>query len=190
MLNLTRHGFAASIGSLGKYPEEKDVIGVHVRNTTLTNTTNGVRIKTYPGARQLQASDIIFEDIIVNNVKNPIIIDQNYGSHKVIKVIKPLVLIAPTLPILFGVSLMCVFYLDQPSSVKVSDVHFKNIRGTTISDVAVLLLCSSSNPCDQVELSDINLSYAGTPLRNKNMTSSCTNAKPTFSGTQNPPACQ
>ncbi|XP_030454939.1 exopolygalacturonase-like [Syzygium oleosum] len=155
-------GHGISIGSLGKYPEEKDVIGVHVRNATLTNTTNGVRIKTYPGARQLHASDIIFEDIVLNNVKNPIIIDQNYGSHKVIK----------------------------PSSVKVSDVHFKNIRGTTISDLAVLLSCSSSNPCDQVELSDINLSYAGTPLRNKNMTSSCMNTKPTFSGTQNPPACQ
>ncbi|KAF8036819.1 hypothetical protein BT93_C2514 [Corymbia citriodora subsp. variegata] len=155
-------GHGISIGSLGKYPKEKDVIGVHVRNATLTNTTNGVRIKTYPGEKQLLASDIIFEDIVMNTVMNPIIINQNYGSKKVTK----------------------------PSSVKVSDVHFKNIRGTTVSEVAVTLLCSSSNPCDPVELSDIDLSFARDSSGSKSITSSCTNAKPTFIVTQNPPACQ
>ncbi|KAL3725347.1 hypothetical protein ACJRO7_030372 [Eucalyptus globulus] len=154
-------GHGISIGSLGKYPDEKDVIGVHVRNATLTNTTNGVRIKAFPGDRQLLASDIIFEDIVLNYVKNPIIIDQNYGSRKVTK----------------------------PSNVKLSDVHFKNIRGTTVSEVAVLLQCSSSNPCEQVELSDIDLSFAGDASGSKNVTSLCKNTKPTFIGTQNPPAC-
>ncbi|XP_030543219.1 exopolygalacturonase-like [Rhodamnia argentea] len=154
-------GHGISIGSLGKYPGEKDVIGVRVWNATLTNTTNGLRIKSFPGNKQLHATDIIFEDVVLNNVKNPIIIDQNYGFHKA----------------------------TLPSSVRVSDVHFKNIRGTSVSDVAVLLECSSLNPCDLVELSNINLSYAGPPLRNKNMTSLCTNAKPIFIGTQNPPAC-
>ncbi|KAJ7977604.1 exopolygalacturonase-like [Quillaja saponaria] len=75
-------GHGLSVGSLGKYPDEKDVSGVDVTNCTLKNTTNGVRIKTWPASPPSQASDITFKDIILETVKNPIIIDQKYGSHK------------------------------------------------------------------------------------------------------------
>nr|TKR75456.1 exopolygalacturonase-like [Populus alba] len=72
------HGF--SVGSLGKYPDEKDVRGVIVTNCTLRNADNGVRIKTWGGSQPSQASNILFQDIIMDNVKRPIIIDQTYGS--------------------------------------------------------------------------------------------------------------
>ncbi|RRT61402.1 hypothetical protein B296_00021545 [Ensete ventricosum] len=64
--------------SLGKYMNEEDVSGVTVRNCTVSGTTNGVRIKTWPGSPPSQASNFTFEDIIMHNVSNPIIIDQHY----------------------------------------------------------------------------------------------------------------
>lgn len=56
--------------------------GIVVSHCTLKDTTNGVRIKTWPGSPPSRASGIIFDDIIMDSVKNPIIIDQKYGSHK------------------------------------------------------------------------------------------------------------
>ena len=70
-----------SVGSLGKYPNEEDVKGIVWRDCTLNGTTNGARIKTWPGSPPSQASSIIYQDIVMNDVKNPIIIDQKYGSH-------------------------------------------------------------------------------------------------------------
>ena len=70
------HGF--SIGSLGKYQDEAPVIGVTIRNCTLTDTTNGVRIKTWPASHEGIASDMHFEDLIMKNVENPVLIDQVY----------------------------------------------------------------------------------------------------------------
>lgn len=55
--------------------------GITVKNCTLTGTENGVRIKTWPGSPPSAASKFIFHDIVMNNVKNPIVIDQEYNSH-------------------------------------------------------------------------------------------------------------
>ncbi|KAL0291404.1 UNVERIFIED_CONTAM: Polygalacturonase [Sesamum radiatum] len=72
-------GHGISIGSLGKYEGEEDVNGITVRNCTLTNTDNGLRIKTWaPSLSSTVVSDVTHSDINVNNVKNPIIIDQYY----------------------------------------------------------------------------------------------------------------
>lgn len=69
------------MGSLGKLPDEQDVTGVNVRNCTMVGTTNGIRIKTWPASAPSKATGMLFSNIVMDNVKFPIIIDQNYGTH-------------------------------------------------------------------------------------------------------------
>ncbi|KAL4272578.1 hypothetical protein GQ457_13G024180 [Hibiscus cannabinus] len=142
------HGF--SIGSLGHYDDEADVSGIIVRNCSLRETDNGVRIKTYKTDSPSKASGIIFQDLIMTRVRNPIIIDQEYGNKK----------------------------HSQSSKVRISDVHYINIWGTSTSKVAVDLLCSASNPCQGIHINNINLQYAGPRDDNLPFSSNCRNAKP------------
>ena len=71
-------GHGISVGSLGKYENEQPVSGIRVIGSTFINTDNGVRIKTWPASPSGIASDIHFENVIMDNVGNPILIDQNY----------------------------------------------------------------------------------------------------------------
>lgn len=72
------------------------------------------------------------------------------------------------------------------SHVQVKDVKFKRVKGTSSSEIAVNLNCSSSNPCYGSELNDINLSIED----GGKATSSCSNANISYIGPQNPPPCQ
>ncbi|PON65852.1 Glycoside hydrolase [Parasponia andersonii] len=153
-------GHGISVGSLGKWPYDKGCTGILVQNCTLRNTTNGARIKTWSGPTSGEASNIVYENIIMNNVKNPIIIDQNYGKYK-----------------------------SKPSKWKLSDIHFKNIKGTSVSKVSVSLGCSSLFPCEDVEMVDIDLTYSGAKFKTKTTDSVCANAKVKHSGLQNPVPC-
>ncbi|XP_022151199.1 exopolygalacturonase-like, partial [Momordica charantia] len=155
-------GHGISIGSLGKYSKEKEVVGVTVKKCKLINTSNGVRIKTWPDAAvTFPATDMHFEDIEMTNVSNPVIIDQEYCPWN-----------------------QC--NRKVPSSIKISKVSFKNIRGTSATPIAVKLVCSKSVPCEDVEVADIDLTYSGSqgPIK-----SQCANVKPTITGKQNPPIC-
>lgn len=71
-------GHGISVGSLGKYREDKGVDGIRVLNCTLTRTSNGVRIKTWRDSPPISATNILFSDIVMKEVSNPIIIDQDY----------------------------------------------------------------------------------------------------------------
>ncbi|KAM7498385.1 hypothetical protein LguiA_022799 [Lonicera macranthoides] len=154
-------GHGISIGSLGKYPKEEDVVGIYVKNCTLINTGNGVRVKTWPASEPGVATDLHFEDIIMENVGNPVLIDQVYCPDNQCKA-------------------------EIPSNVKLSRISFKNIRGTSSTPVAVKLACSKKFPCQGVEVADINLTYNGKegPIK-----SECADVKPVFCGKMNPPAC-
>ncbi|KAK7821542.1 polygalacturonase [Quercus suber] len=57
------------------------------------------------------------------------------------------------------------------SGVKISQVTYKNIRGTSASKVAMNFICSSSNPCNGIKLQNIRLTY-----NKRAATSSCSNA--------------
>ncbi|KAK4573229.1 hypothetical protein RGQ29_031264 [Quercus rubra] len=128
-------GHGISVGSLGKYQSEEPVSGIKVTGATFSNTDNGVRIKTWPGSSSGVAFDIHFEDVVMNNVANPIIIDQNYCPnsqclnqviinitniyHKfdVKKIVKTSNIEFLGVPFLFG--------LQSPSKVKISNVRLQ-----------------------------------------------------------------
>ncbi|XP_062103582.1 exopolygalacturonase-like [Humulus lupulus] len=153
-------GHGISVGSLGLYKNEQPVEGVFVRNCTLINTMNGVRIKTWPDSFVGSASDIHFEDIIMENSGNPILIDQEYCLwNKCNKKV--------------------------PSKIQIKDVTFKDIRGTSATANAINLICSSGFPCQNIELVDIDLKYNG----QGHITSQCKNVKPKILGVHNPTAC-
>lgn len=76
--------------------------------------------------------------------------------------------------------------MQAPSRVKISDISFTNIRGTSSSPVAVTLHCSRGIPCQNVKLHDIHLDYTAGASAAK---SACLNVKATYSGTQIPPPC-
>ncbi|KAM7266822.1 hypothetical protein ACFE04_008988 [Oxalis oulophora] len=123
-------GHGISIGSLGKDGKYETVEHVHVRNATFTGTKNGVRIKTWQGGRGY-VNHIIFEHIRSYHSSNPIIIDQYYCDHR-----------------------HCT---NETSSVRISDVLFSDIRGTSAKQEAVELECSESTPCTEINMKDINL---------------------------------
>ncbi|KAH0774172.1 hypothetical protein KY290_011309 [Solanum tuberosum] len=169
-VNVTDSNFASAtcgpghgiiVGSLGGNFDEKPVIGVFVKNCSFISTDNGVRIKTWPASHPGVVSDIHFEDIIVQNVSNPVVIDQVYcPSGKCNK--------------------------DLPSQVKISKVSFLNIKDTSRTRSVVSLLCSKGSPCEGVEVGDIDISYSGKEGPAK---SSCENIKPNFKGKQSPAVC-
>ncbi|RDX88500.1 Polygalacturonase, partial [Mucuna pruriens] len=151
-------GHGISIGSLGKYPDELEVKDIKIKNCSMVGTTNGLRIKTWPERYSGSASDIKFSNIHMENVKNPIIIDQEYECNPNCK--------------------------KKPSLVKLKDIRYSNIKGTTVSPIAVDLRCSKQFPCQNVRLSNIDLKLGHKPAGSR-----CANIKPRYVGMQRPPAC-
>ncbi|CAJ1940967.1 unnamed protein product [Sphenostylis stenocarpa] len=151
-------GHGISIGSLGKYQDEDEVRGIRIKNCSLIGTTNGLRVKAWPDRYAGAASDISFSDIIMEKVKNPIIIDQEYECDPGCK--------------------------KKPSLVKIKNVHFQNVRGTTTSPLAVDLRCSKLFGCQGVTVRDIDLKFGDAPT-----TSRCVNTHPIFGGLLMPPPC-
>ncbi|GAY67262.1 hypothetical protein CUMW_255170 [Citrus unshiu] len=152
-------GHGISIGSLGKEQQEAGVQNVTVTSVTFTGTQNGVRIKSWGRTSSGFARNILFQHALMNNVDNPIIIDQNYCPDN------------ENCP-------------GQASGVKISDVIYQDIHGTSATEVGVKLDCSSKNPCTGISLEDVKLVYKNQPAE-----ASCTNADGSASGFVLPNSC-
>lgn len=156
-------GHGISIGSLGRYKDEKDVTDITVKNCVLKGSTNGLRIKSYEDAKSpLVASKISYENIKMDDSGYPIIIDQKYCPNK-----------------------LCTSKGDA-SRVTVKDVSFKNITGTSSTPEAVSLLCSDKKPCEGVTMSDVKIEYSG---KNNKTMAVCTHAKVTATGVDKANTC-
>ncbi|OAY75897.1 putative polygalacturonase [Ananas comosus] len=152
-------GHGISIGSLGKSKSHDEVHNIQVDRCLIKNTENGVRIKTWQGGSG-SARKILFRNILMKNVSNPIIIDQ--------------------------------YYCDSPSpcqnqtmAVKVAEVSFIGIKGTSATKDAIRFVCSDSLPCDKLYLKDIHLSLES----GGEAAAYCWKALGSSSGFVQPPSC-
>ncbi|TVU26036.1 hypothetical protein EJB05_28563, partial [Eragrostis curvula] len=152
-------GHGISIGSLGGEAGEAPVRNVTVEGAVLTGTQNGLRIKTWGKPNRGLVADVSFAGVTMQDVQNPIVVDQNYCPGNV----------------------NCP---GQSSGVKISDVKFTDIKGTSATPVAVRFECSGSYPCTGITLKNINLTYQDKPAQ-----SVCKNAHGSASGVVRPPSC-
>ncbi|XP_057958692.1 probable polygalacturonase At3g15720 [Malania oleifera] len=140
-------GHGISVGSLGEDGSHETVEEVNVQNCSFIKTQNGVRIKTWQGGSGY-AKKIHFHNIKLDNVKNPIIIDQYYcpiGSCK-----------------------------ESSSAVEVSDVTFSMVTGTSASEEAINLSCSGTPGCSNIVLDQVNISPSEP---SKKISSTCSNVR-------------
>ncbi|XP_043702723.1 probable polygalacturonase At3g15720 [Telopea speciosissima] len=124
-------GHGISVGSLGANGAHETVEEVYVKDCTFVGTMNGARIKTWQGGSGY-ARKITFEQIILSEVKNPIVIDQYYPNYLQVK----------------------------GSDIEVSDVKFIGVQGTSTAENAITLKCSNSVGCTNIELTQINITSA------------------------------
>ncbi|GMN42461.1 hypothetical protein TIFTF001_011670 [Ficus carica] len=152
-------GHGISIGSLAKDLDEEGVKNVTVKKAVFTGTQNGLRIKSWAKPSKGFVQGVQFLNILMQNVQNPIIIDQNYCPHNI----------------------NCP---DQVSGVQISDVVYRDIKGTSATAVAMKFECSARNPCKGIRLEDVNLTY-----NNQAAQSSCSNANGNSFGKVLPDSC-
>ncbi|CAH9071201.1 unnamed protein product, partial [Cuscuta europaea] len=117
-------GHGISIGSLGKDNSVGIVTKVALDTAFIRNATNGLRIKTWQGGSGYVRT-IRFQNVMMEDVSNPIIIDQFYcDSPKSCQ--------------------------NQTSAVQISGIVYKNISGTSKSQNAMKFACSNSVPCRNI----------------------------------------
>ncbi|KAL4195220.1 hypothetical protein AMTRI_Chr05g63540 [Amborella trichopoda] len=145
-------GHGISIGSLGQGGSTETVERIYVWDSYFTGTTNGARIKTWQGGSGF-ARDIAFQNLNFWNVENPVIIDQNYCPHTTCQ--------------------------DKKSAVKISNVKFIGLYGTSEKPLAVTLDCSQTVPCTDIVLYNIELNTSNAYYKT---TSYCSNVQGTVGG--------
>ncbi|CAN4076963.1 unnamed protein product [Withania somnifera] len=153
-------GHGVSIGSLARDYDEDGVQNVTLINSMFTGSDNGLRIKSWARASTGFVTNINYQNIMMKNVDNPIIIDQNYCPH----------------------SQGCP---GQASGIKINRVTYENILGTSATQVAMTFECSPINPCSGIKLQDIKLTY----LNNKKALSICKNIRGNTGGVILPDNC-
>ncbi|WCJ21829.1 Pectin lyase-like superfamily protein [Euphorbia peplus] len=152
-------GHGVSIGSLARDYNEGGVQNVTLTDSVFTGSDNGVRIKTWARPSTSFVRNVLFQNIIMKNVDNPILIDQDYCPD----------------------NKGCP---NKNSGVKISQITYRNIQGTSTTQQAVIFECSKANPCKAIKLQDIKLTYM-----NKAASSSCKNIDGSSSGISIPTSC-
>jgi galacturan 1,4-alpha-galacturonidase len=147
------HGI--SVGSLGQYVGEFDIVSdVYVYNISLLDTSDGARIKVWPGSPAELSGDlqggggdgrvtnITYDTLTVKNTDYAIEVDQCYGQNNLT---------------------LC---LQFPSTVTISDVLFTNFTGVTSTKFSPQIgsfACSDDTVCSGITTEDISvLSPKGT----------------------------
>ncbi|KAG2597077.1 polygalacturonase At1g48100-like [Panicum virgatum] len=124
-------GHGISIGSLGKQGSRACVANVTVRNAVIRRSDNGVRIKTWQGGSG-SVSGVAFENVRMDAVRNPIIIDQYYCLSRTCE--------------------------NATTAVLVSGVSYAGIRGTyDARSPPIHFGCSDAVPCTNITLADVEL---------------------------------
>ncbi|KAI3697160.1 hypothetical protein L6452_29965 [Arctium lappa] len=154
-------GHGISIGSLGKDLKEAGVQNVTVKRVTFKGTQNGLRIKSWARPSSGFVDGVLFQNAIMTDVENPIVIDQNYCPG------------GKNCP-------------GQVSGVKISNVRYEDVHGTSATKVAVKFDCSKKNPCRGITMRDVNLSFKNQLL---SASAYCVNAGGRASGVIKPTSC-
>ncbi|KAF5189560.1 polygalacturonase-like [Thalictrum thalictroides] len=152
-------GHGISIGSLGKDKVERGVQNVTVKNVVFTGSDNGLRIKSWARPSNGFVTGVLYQDIIMRNVRNPILIDQHYCPRN------------ENCP-------------GQESGIKISQVTYRNIQGSSSSQVAIKFDCSRTNPCKGIRLHTVKLTYQNTAAK-----ATCLNANGATTGLILPESC-
>ncbi|KAF2223361.1 polygalacturonase [Elsinoe ampelina] len=153
------HGI--SVGSLGQYLGQTDIVqDVYVYNTTMSNASDGARIKVWPGAAPGsdgksggglgRVQNVTYDTFSVSNVDYAIELTQCYSAKS---------------------QSLCQQY---PASLIIEDIVFKNFSGTTSAKydpISGSLVCSSANVCMNIRGQNINVK----PRSGKTAKWTCTN---------------
>ncbi|XPT03690.1 Galacturonan 1,4-alpha-galacturonidase [Ascochyta lentis] len=141
------HGI--SVGSLGQYPGVFDTVeNLYIYNISMSNATDGARLKVWPGANvkkpegwiggggEGRVRNVTYERFFNDNNDGAIKIDQCYGAVSAAE---------------------CE---ADPSKVILTDIVFKDIWGKTSkkSDPVVgSLICSSEDSCDNIRAVNVTV---------------------------------
>ncbi|KAF9887955.1 hypothetical protein FE257_009477 [Aspergillus nanangensis] len=141
------HGI--SVGSLGQYKGEVDIVkNILVYNISMYNASDMARIKVWPGVASAMSEDlqgggglgavsnITYDKMYIDNVDWAIEVTQCYGQKN---------------------QTLCNQF---PSNLTISDVHIKNMWGTTSGkrDPNVgTIVCSSPDVCKDIHVSNIDV---------------------------------
>jgi galacturan 1,4-alpha-galacturonidase len=141
------HGI--SVGSLGQYVGEVDIVkNIYTYNVSMSNASDGARIKVWPGvssalSEDLQGgggsgsvSNITYDGMVLSNVDYAIEITQCYGQKNLT---------------------LCNQF---PSNLTISDISIKNFHGTTSKKYDPLvgyLVCSSPSVCSDINIQNVTV---------------------------------
>ncbi|KAG9446856.1 hypothetical protein H6P81_012984 [Aristolochia fimbriata] len=136
---------------------------VTVKHVVFNGTANGFRVKTWARPSTGFVKGVIFETAVMDNVRNPIIVDQNFCDGE------------DGCP-------------HHNSGIRISGVTYKSIKGTSATEIAVKFDCSATSPCSGIRLQNINLTYVSGDAAQAAV-SYCRNAHGTAVGSVAPSSC-